>query len=103
MKLLTQEIVEKLIESGDQQRMRPICKLFAPWHSAIWLITGMNSNGKLYGYADFGMGCVQWGGIATLKELASIRGPGGLGIERDLHFSDDPSVNYLDRNSLVGV
>ena len=49
------------------------------------------------------MGCVEWGGIASLEELESIRGPFGLKIERDLYWSVKEGVNYSDRESLVGA
>ena len=101
MKLLTKEIESKLTKAG-YDGTRPICKFFTPWGRATWLITGIE-DGILYGYADLGMDCVEWGGIGTVEELESIKGPFGLGIERDLHWEDDPNVNYLDKDSLVGV
>ena len=65
-------------------------------------ITGME-DGILYGYADLGMGCVEWGGIETLESLESIRGPFGLKIERDLYWTPKEGVNYSERESLIGA
>ena len=82
--------------------MRPICKLFTPWGKATWLITGIE-NGILYGFADLGMGYCEWGSIATIEEMESIRGPFGLKIERDLYWTPKEGFNYLELNSLMGV
>ena len=101
MKLLTKEIEQKLVKAG-YDGTRPICKFFTPWGHATWLITGIE-NSILYGFADLGMGCVEWGGIGTIEDLEEIKGPFGLGIERDYHWEDDPTVNYMDKSSLVGV
>jgi hypothetical protein len=76
--------------------------LFTPWGAATWLIN-CEEDGILYGYADLGMQCVEWGGIASREEILSIKGPFGLKIERDLHFKDDPSVDYLKLETLAGI
>ena len=101
MKLLTKEITDKLTKAG-YPNTTPICKLFTPWGRATWLITGIE-DGILYGYADLGMGCVEWGGIETLESLESIRGPFGLKIERDLYWTPKEGVNYSERESLIGA
>ena len=101
MKLLTKEIEAKLVKAG-YDGTRPVCKFFTPWGSATWLITGME-DGILYGYADLGMGCVEWGGIGTVAELEAIKGPFGLRIERDLYWSDNPEINYVELDSLATV
>jgi len=102
MKLLTKELTEKLNRAG-YAGTKPICKLFTPWGRATWLITGIE-DGILYGYADLGMGCVEWGGIASLEELEAIRGPFGMKIERDLYWeSVEGDVEYGLMESLVGA
>jgi len=102
MKLLTKELTAKLNRAG-YAGTKPICKLFVPWGRSTWLITGIE-DGILYGYVDLGMGCVEWGGIASLEELESIRGPFGLRIERDLHWSPkDGEVEYCGMESLIGA
>lgn len=105
MKLLTAELKKKLTKAGYDNET-PICKLFTPWGRATWLLTSIDEDGILYGYADLGMGCVEWGGIASLEELESIRGPFGLKIERDLYWSAQENynnLNYLSLESLVGA
>lgn len=98
MKLITKELAAKLTAAG-YKNTKPICKLFTPWGNATWLITG-EKDGILYGYADLGMDCVEWGGIATLEELEAIRGPLGMKIERDLYWTpsktDKTNINYCE-------
>ncbi len=101
MKLLTAELTEKLNKAGADGIV-PICKLFAPWGAGTWLITGIEE-GILHGFADLGMGCVEWGGIATLREMESIKGPFGLTIERDLFWTPKPGMNYFELDSLAGI
>ena len=45
---------------------------------------------NFYGYVSiFGDECDEWG-YFSLSELQSVKGPFGLGIERDLHFEPKP-------------
>ena len=101
MKLLTVELMEKLNKAGADGIV-PLCKLFAPWGAETWLITGIE-HGILYGFADLGMGCVEWGRIGTLGELEAIRGRFGLKIERDLFWTARADLNYFELDSLVGI
>jgi hypothetical protein len=101
MKLFTNEIEAKLVEAG-YNNTRPICKLFTPWTNCTWLITGKEDE-IYYGWADLGMQCVEWGGLFSREEVEDIRGPFGLTIERDLHWKDDPTVDYSTLDSLAGV
>ena len=101
MKLLTKELTAKLKKAG-YANMNPICKLFTPWGRATWLITGIE-DGILYGFADLGMGCVEWGGIASLEEMEAIRGPFGLKVERDLYWEPKEGAEYCQLESLVGA
>ena len=99
MKLLTKELTAKLNRAG-YAGTKPICKLFVPWGRSTWLITGMEDD-ILYGYADLGMGCVEWGSIATVEEMETV-GPYGLRIERDLYWSPkDGEVEYCGMESLI--
>ena len=102
MKLLTKELTEKLNRAG-YAGTKPICKLFTPWGRATWLITGIQ-DGILYGYADLGMGCVEWGGIESVESLEAIRGPFGMKIERDLYWEPvEGEVEYCGMESLIGA
>ena len=98
MKLLTADLKKKLTKAG-YANMNPICKLFTPWGRATWLITGIE-DGILYGYADLGMGCVEWGGIETVEGLEAVRGPFGMRIERDLYWTPKEGAEYCRMESL---
>lgn len=117
MELLTKAIREKLedgykyvaakYEAGDGDINEPIvCKFFNPCGAATWLITQIEPDGDtLWGIADLGFGCVEYGTF-SLSELKSIRLMGGaLGIERDLHF--DPKgrkmADFLGMETLCGI
>lgn len=65
----------------------PVLKLFNPMGAATWLATELDADGDtLFGLADLGFGCPELGSF-SLSEIASVRLPGGLGIERDLYFT----------------
>ena len=63
-------------------------KLFNPCGSATWLLTELDPDDPdlAFGLCDLGMGCPEIGSV-LLSELGGYRGPIGLGIERDLHWS----------------
>lgn len=71
----------------DEPDFVPIAKFFNPVGAATWLATELGEDGDtLFGLADLGFGCPELGSF-SLSELASVRLPFGLGIERDLGFS----------------
>ena len=89
MKMITEDIKAKLFanwrdENGDH---KPVVKFFDPTGAATWLITEMSpeDNDMLFGLCDLGMGFPELGYV-SLKELESVKGFAGLGIERDIHF-----------------
>lgn len=64
----------------------PVLKLFNPVGPATWLAPELAENGdRLFGLADLGFGCPELG-YFSLSEIASVRLPFGLGIERDADF-----------------
>ncbi len=67
----------------------PVVKLFNPCGAATWLATELDEDGDiLFGLADLGMGCPEMGSF-SLAEIAALRLPFGLRIERDLSFRTD--------------
>jgi hypothetical protein len=65
----------------------PLVKFFNPVGPATWLATELDADGDtLFGLADLGFGCPELGTF-SLAELASVRLPFGMGIERDVAFS----------------
>ena len=94
MELITNELREKLLANGRRNAGReetedflPVVKLFCPWGAATWLLTELDpaSPDIAFGLCDLGMGTPEIGSV-SLSELAEVTGPGGLRIERDLHF-----------------
>ncbi|MDF8334790.1 DUF2958 domain-containing protein [Novosphingobium cyanobacteriorum] len=64
----------------------PVLKLFNPLGAATWLATELCEDGDtLFGLADLGFGCPELG-YFSLSEIAKVRLPFGLGIERDEGF-----------------
>jgi hypothetical protein len=105
MKLLTAEQEKTLRNNGqwnaartardaEAEDFRPVVKLFCPWGSATWLLTEIDPEDpdSAFGLCDLGMGFPELGRV-SLSELASITGPGGLGIERDRHFRARQTLN----------
>jgi len=64
----------------------PVLKLFNPMGAETWIATELFDDGDtLFGLADLGFGCPELGAF-SLSEIAAVRLPFGLFIERDLHF-----------------
>jgi hypothetical protein len=104
MQLLTQEQerelkengwknAERIVHDGDTIDFKPVVKLFCPWGAATWLLTELDPENPeiAFGLCDLGMGSPEIGTV-SLAEIASVRGPGGLHIERDLHFRADKTL-----------
>lgn len=63
-------------------------KFFTPWTNWTWYVTeGQEEDGdvRFFGLVD---GHEKELGYFVLSDLMSVRGPGGLTIERDLHFGE---------------
>lgn len=64
----------------------PLVKFFNPCGAATWLVTELQEDDDtLFGLADLGFGTPELG-YFSLSEIASVRLPFGLCIERDLDF-----------------
>ena len=90
MKLLTKEIRARLpalyyneVNKVPTQNIVAHVRFFAVWSSWSWWICEYDGDDLFYGFV---VGHEPEWGYTSLAELESIRGPGGLGIERDLHF-----------------
>lgn len=71
---------------GERFDPLPVVKLFNPLGAATWLATELNEDGDtLFGLADLGFGCPELGSF-SLSEIAAVRLPFGLRIERDRSF-----------------
>ncbi len=97
MILLPPDLRTRLLENGADRGPDhvPLLKLFNPCGVATWLASELYADGvagesraspRLFGLADLGFGCPEMG-VFSLTEIASIRLPYGLRIERDLYFT----------------
>lgn len=72
---------------GERFDPAPILKFFNPLGAGTWLATELYADDDtLFGLADLGFGCPELGTF-SLAEIASVRLPFGMGIERDIVFS----------------
>lgn len=79
-----------------ERDFHPVCKLFLPWTSGTFLLTEMDDDGLAFGLAD--MGSPELGYI-SVDELWSVTGPGGLKIEKDLHFKATKPLSQYAREA----
>ena len=91
MKLFTEEQRTKLLANGTRRGAdhKPVVKWFNAGGSGTWLVSELDPEYPdecAFGLADLGFGTPELGSIGLL-ELTEYRGPFGLGIERDIHFT----------------
>lgn len=91
MKLLTKEIINQLpalyaTESIPLDEKKVICKFFTPTSNWTWYVCEGSQEGDDFIFFGLVQGFeVEWGNF-SLNELQSVKGPLGLGIERDKFF-----------------
>lgn len=89
MNLITKDIKAQLLTNwtDEHEDHKPVVKFFDPTGAATWLITEMSpdDNDILFGLCDLGAGSPELGYV-SLRELESVKGRFGLGIECDIHF-----------------
>ncbi len=90
MQLLTKELRQKLPklysqENKDPKDVKVVVKFFCPWSQWTWYATEFDGKDTFFGYVK---GMENEMGNFSLQELQSLRGPGGLAIERDLYFGE---------------
>lgn len=102
MKLMTKEL-EKEFEKyplGSQDGLlgqaKVIAKFFNPMGVGTWFITEAekqeDGDYEMFGYCHLGDDELAEFGYVMLSELQAIKGPLGMGIERDLYLSKDCTV-----------
>ncbi|MGF7151470.1 hypothetical protein FHS96_005136 [Sphingomonas zeicaulis] len=91
------------INARHEPDPRPALKLFNPLGAATWLASELaDDDDTLFGLADLGIGCPELG-YFSLREIASVRLPFGLGIERDAGFeSFAPMSRWAELARLQG-
>ena len=106
MDLMPDDIRARLLANGaveEETDHVPVVKFFDPSGAATWLITEMMPDGDtLFGLGDLGMDEPELGTV-RLSELQSVKGPLGLGIERDVWFRPRfPLSVYSEASRRVG-
>lgn len=89
MPLLTQDILRRLpplyatedVAAADKVAQ---AKLFTPWSRWTWYVIEYDPGDRVF--FALVVGFETEFGIVSLDELQTVRGPGGLRIERDQHF-----------------
>lgn len=78
----------------------PVVKLFTPDAGATWLLAELDPDAPdhAYGLCDLGLGCPETGWV-SLAELAAVRGPLGLPVERDLYFRAEKRLSAYAREA----
>lgn len=97
MKLITKELEKRFAEVGYQDGKGydalVVAKFFHPASSWKWYATEYEPKPRIFfgyvtGFDD------EWG-YFSLDELESVKGPFGLGVERDLYFKEQPLREVL--------
>ena len=97
MILITAEQRERMLANSrrlcEDDDPLPVVKLFTPDAQATWLLSELDpdDDGIAFGVCDLGVGCPELGYV-SLTEIANVRGPLGLPVERDLHFRPDKTI-----------
>lgn len=102
-KLINDEQRTQLLANGTTRAQGqeidplPVVKLFTPDGHATWLLTELDpaDGDTAFGLCDLGLGMPEQGTV-RLSDLAAIRGPLNLPIERDLYFTAQRTLSeYL--------
>ena len=102
MKLITKELEKRFAEVGSQDDVTDpvvIAKFFNPCGAGTWYATQYYPEDRVFfGYVSiFGDHNDEWGSF-SLDELQDLKCPPfGLGIERDLYFTEQPISQLLQK------
>lgn len=108
--MLTPEVVAQLeanhreqepVKGSNAERdFWPCAKLFLPWTSGTWLLTELEPDGLAFGLADLGYPEM---GYISMDEIWEVVGPGGLRVERDIHWkATKPLSEYATESRQLG-
>ena len=90
MKLMTADLRTQLPQLYSQEEVddpKAIAKYFTPDANWTWYATEIDGKDTFFGLVD---GLEKELGYFSLAELESVKGPFGLGVERDLWFEPTP-------------
>lgn len=96
---------------GNTEDFQPVLKFFNPCGAATWLISEITDQGEdmdgnhdviMFGLCDLGFGSPEMGSV-SYNEIRSVRLPGNMGIERDIHFTATKTLTeYADDARAAG-
>ena len=87
---MTNDLRTQLPQLYSQEEVddpKVVAKFFTPDSSWTWYATEFDGKDTFFGLVD---GHEKELGYFSLKELESVKGPFGLGVERDLWFESKP-------------
>lgn len=93
MKLITKELAalfKKYPLYSQENDKNPVilAKYFTPWSNWTWYVLEAdecpNGDWRFFGYVQ---GAASELGYFMFSDLQSVKGPGGISVERDLYFS----------------
>ncbi|MHB9071671.1 MAG: DUF2958 domain-containing protein [Sedimentisphaerales bacterium] len=90
MELMTEELKKQLPALYSQENEADptvYAKFFTPWSSWSWFAYEFDGDDLFFGKVYSSLCPEGELGYFSLKELESVRGALGLGIERDIHFN----------------
>ena len=101
MKLLTKELKEVFAKQGDTskkdaQDIKVLAKFFNPCGAGTWFAVEYLPDEMLFfGYANLGDSDCAELGYFSLNELESVKLPFGMGIERDIHWEANTTLQAV--------
>jgi hypothetical protein len=108
--LITQAQHKQLLKNGEEQRaarkrgesidFRPVVKLFTPDAQATWLLSEVYPADPdvAFGLCDLGLGFPELGDV-RISEIATLRGPLNLPVERDRYFTAKRTLSEYAREA----
>jgi hypothetical protein len=89
--------------AGEDIDPVPVVKLFTPDANATWLLTELDPDDPTlaFGLCCLGLGSPELGSTC-LREIAKVRGPLGLPVERDLHYKETRPISVVANLARLG-
>ena len=101
MKLMTKQLEQRFARVGSQEEKKDpviVARFFNPTGAGTWYATEYDPKTReFFGYVSiFGDWNDEWG-YFSLQELEEYKGRFNLGIERDLHFKEQPASQVIGK------
>ena len=102
MHLMTNELMAKFpslyeTEGKTPEEVQVVAKFFNPAGTGSWFAVEFDPEERIFfGYVNLGDDDCAELGYFSLDELEAVRLPGGLTIERDLHFGNHTLAEVME-------